>query len=186
MTSPAIKKNDSPEVLEAAKNEKSEVPGVLSGLFEQDPKAQEELKKGVEQIQEEVMPQKATMLGELFESAIKRYFPTGGKALDLFKYCTGELKKPETYALEHEFEILTAITAFIPDSLLKFITTPISYAIEPFDKELALAIRENPDVFFNKLREYVQHYSTGKTGVETMTGLVQKTPSVEPTEKPTE
>lgn len=66
-----------------------------------------------------------SFLGEIFESFIARKFPTISRMLDLASITGLKNKDPEAHALQSEFETLTAISTFVPNSLLRKFTDPL-------------------------------------------------------------
>lgn len=81
------------------------------------PEAQEKLKENTEQ--------RHSFLGEFFESFIARKFPMISRLLDLGSATWLKEKDPELYAMQNEFETLTALSTFVPNSLLSKFTDPI-------------------------------------------------------------
>ncbi len=85
-----------------------------------------ETTKKIEEIQETAKEERGSLFKEVLGSGLKRYFPSLSKIIDTGRLITGQYEeKDEAYALEHEFEGLTALTMFVPDSFLKILTDPL-------------------------------------------------------------
>lgn len=81
------------------------------------PETQEKIKENTEQ--------RHNFLWEFFESFISRKFPTVSRLLDVWSAAWLKEKDPELYSLQNEFETLTALSTFVPNSLLSKFTDPI-------------------------------------------------------------
>ncbi len=101
-------------------------------------------------------------LWEFFESFIARKFPTIWRLLDLWSTVWLKDKDPELYSLQNEFETLTALSTFIPNSLLSKFTDPILkqswftsiVKLYPLDGDIQKKILEdkNPQAVIDFLR----------------------------------
>jgi len=134
----------------------------------------DEVKKEVDVVDEE----RSSFLGEVFESFLVRKFPQATRVLDLLSATWIKESDPEIYALQNEFETLTALTTFIPDRFLQKITDPLITTewfktivdYYPLDSELEDKILKdkNPQAvidFVRMLHQDVMSLFAGKNSV---------------------
>lgn len=131
-----------------------------------------ETKEKAEKIRETAQEERMDIFGEVSESILNRYFPNISKLLDLQSNLTGKTDI-EVISWQNEFEALTALTLFIPDFLLKFITGPLVKSkffmkiVENWPlcgEKMVKKIKKNkdPDDVINMLRIMYQDMIAGK------------------------
>jgi hypothetical protein len=133
--------------------------------------------KAATEIKENAEKSRESLFGEVWESVLARYFPNVSKLMDLASMVGITQKDPEAVPWQNEFENITALTLFIPDSFLHHITDWFANS-ETFlkilenwpihGKAMADKIRQgkDPDDVINALRMMHQDMITGKVSFD--------------------
>lgn len=121
--------------------------------------------------------ERSSLFGEVWESFLNRFFPNVSKILDLGSAAGLKEGDIEAVPWQNEFETITALSLFVPDFILHYITDPFAESdkfltlVEYWPllgKETADLIRKdkNPDDVVNAIRVMHQDMVTGKVGLE--------------------
>jgi hypothetical protein len=147
------------------------------------------------EIQNESQAERRGFFGEFLNSFLVRQFPNASKVLDIGSAVGGATgmidRKEEIYPLQHEFETVTALTMFVPDSWLSTVTDPLAES-EIFQKivefwplasgvDLPLFGNEpledrvkakDPDAVVEAIRVIHQDFMTGKVSWDAVSGML--------------
>jgi hypothetical protein len=147
------------------------------------------------EIQNESQAERRGFFGEFLNSFLVRQFPNASKVLDIgtaIGGATGMIeRKEEIYPLQHEFETVTALTMFVPDSWLSTVTDPLADS-EIFQKiveywpmasgvDLPVIGNEpledrvrakDPDAVVEAIRIIHQDFMTGKVSWDAVSGML--------------
>ncbi|MGL5830531.1 MAG: hypothetical protein ACRCZE_00085 [Candidatus Altimarinota bacterium] len=147
------------------------------------------------EIQNEAQAERRGFFGEFLNSFLVRQFPNASKVLDIGTAVGGATgmidRKEEIYPLQHEFETITALTIFVPDSWLSTVTDPLAESeifqtiVEywpmasgvdlPFIGNEPLEDRvkaKDPDAVVEAIRVIHQDLMTGKVSWDAISGFL--------------
>lgn len=184
---------DKPELPQRQQSEGGSITDKLKSMVGggKDPEAL----NSANEIQNESQAERRGFFGEFLNSFLVRQFPNASKVLDIGAAVGGATgmieRKEEIYPLQHEFETVTALTMFVPDSWLSTVTDPLADS-EIFQKivefwpmasgvDLPVIGNEpledrvrakDPDAVVEAIRIIHQDFMTGKVSWDAVSGML--------------
>lgn len=124
----------------------------------------EEMERRGKEIYEEGHEDKAGLIGSLFDSMLARYFPDASKWYDLARNTAGAVgimdERAEAYPWKNELDTILALIGILPGKWQAKIQEIVVPIIEKISPKYAAEMKGKPDMFVEKLREYLKHLHT--------------------------
>ena len=115
----------------------------------------------------EAAGEKANLLSEIIEGVAMRYIPDKMKWWDIIRPVLNPIlgKRKEMFSWENEFRWLSATAGeTTPEWALELGQGPLIEVLEKAAPEIAQAMRDDPEMPIEKIREMLQWYVTFKAG----------------------